>query len=805
MTTQEESIILKEPHKRRKWLWLVASPFLFFLLLILFLYLPPVQRFAVDKASAIASESMGLDISVGRLDLRFPLDLLVRDVKAVEPTTRDTLLSLERLKVELRFWKLLKKEVEIEEISIRNATFDTRDFIDGVVVSGHLGELFLESHGVVFSPETARINEFSVKNTDVSLILGSIESTDTVPSEPLYWKILLDEIDFDNVGFALKMPQDSLFVRTMLPKTTLKNGVIDLKEASYYVKSFGIDNAELAYGPKEELFLQQIGLQLDSIYYCGKDIRANIEEFVLKERSGLELVSTEGRIVSDSVLIEIPKFTMKTTASSLDLQTKIGWDVLEMKKTGVLSAKINAEIGKGDVAKILGGRDTLFLQTYPNKPFVFRADAEGNLNSLRLRTLEAGLAKAFELKAKGNLLYLTDSTRRGGEINLSAETFDMRFLRPLTDGRLAIRRGTSLKGIFTMAGPEMGVDFLLKQPEAIAKTMVDSTQLTVHNDTLSLSEDFQMRRAARLYAQYDLSKDAYLADLVVNDLNIHQFLPKDSLFDVSMKLHADGEGLDFFAPETRFNVKGTIDKLHYTTYRLAGYDLAATLEDHQLDASLTARNSAMEVQAHLDGKLKPNDVAAHLQMQVPKLDWKVMQLMDMPFRTSHQFDVTFVSDLDKKYEVNASMTDTSVKAPKKTFQTKDLYVGFATSVDSTKAYMRAGDLDVNFDGRGYVEDIIGQLDAFTARADEQWTSRTINQEELKTLLPGICLKATSGSDNPICNYLSMMQGISFDRLHLDFDTSPEEGINGEAYLYKMRTDSLVVDTIGIDLKHGEDG
>ena len=153
MTTQEESIILKEPPKRRKWLWLVASPFLFFLLLILFLYLPPVQRFAVDKASAIASESMGLDISVGRLDLRFPLDLLVRDVKAVEPTTRDTLLSLERLKVELRFWKLLKKEVEIEEISIRNATFDTREFIDGVVVSGHLGELFLESHGVVFSPE----------------------------------------------------------------------------------------------------------------------------------------------------------------------------------------------------------------------------------------------------------------------------------------------------------------------------------------------------------------------------------------------------------------------------------------------------------------------------------------------------------------------------------------------------------------------------------------------------------------------------------------------------------------------------
>ena len=172
MTTQEEPIIPVMPRKRRRWLWLIASPFLFFLLLILLLYLPPVQRLAVNKASAIASESMGLDISVGRLDLRFPLDLLVRDVKAVEPTTRDTLLSLEQLKVELRLWKLLKKEIEIEEISIRNATFDTRDFIDGMAVNGHLGELFLESHGVAFSPETARVNEFSVKNSDVSLVLG---------------------------------------------------------------------------------------------------------------------------------------------------------------------------------------------------------------------------------------------------------------------------------------------------------------------------------------------------------------------------------------------------------------------------------------------------------------------------------------------------------------------------------------------------------------------------------------------------------------------------------------------------------
>jgi len=823
MTLQEENIIAEKPRKRRWWLWLLALPFLLFLLLIVLLYLPPVQRFAVDKASAIASESTGLDIRVGRLDLRFPLDLLVRDVSAIEPETNDTLLSVERLKVELRLWKLLKKEIEIEEISVRNAVVDSRDFIDGMAVNGRLGELFLESHGVIFSPETARIDEFYVKNTDLSLTLNELAPSDTTASDTLYWKIILDKIDLENVAFALRMPQDSLFVRTNLPKVALRDGLVNLYESSYFVEDFTIEEAAVAYDMgleahrlpadslskglhPQHLSFESIDLQVDSAYYCGRDIRASVSRFDWKERSGIELLGTEGRIVADSAAIRIPRLAMKTAASSVDLQAEVGWDVLEMKRSGLLSTRLLAEVGKDDVVKAVGSMDPEFVKSYPSQPLRVVMGADGDLDRLRLMTLTAELPGAFQLKADGDLLHLTDTARRGGEFNLRAEAQDMRFLRPMTGGTLRIPRGTTLEGIFTMAGQQMGTDLLLKQPQARAVTMVDSVRLTVHNDdSLSLAEDFKMRRAARVYAQYDLSKDAYLADLVVNDLDMHRFLPKDSIFDVALNLHADGEGLDFFAPETRFNIMGKVDKLHYTTYRLSGYDLTATLAEHQLDASLNAKNSAMELNARLDAKLMPNDVAALLTLQVPKLDWQGMKLMDVPFRTSHNLSVSFVSDLLQKYEVNASLTDTNVKAPKKTFKTKDLYAGFATSADSTRAYMRAGDLDVDFQGRGYVETLLAQLDAFTARADEQWTTRTIVQDELKHLLPAACLRAKAGNDNPIANYLGTMQGLSFDRLFMDFDTSPEEGINGEAYIYGMRTDSLTLDSIRLDLKHGDDG
>ena len=822
MNLQEKNQIASKPRRIRWWMWFLASPFLVFLLAIILLYLPPIQRFAVDKASAMASESTGLHIAVGRLDLRFPLDLLVRDVCAVQPETNDTLLSVERLKVELRLWKLMKKELEVEEISLRNAKVDSRGFLDGIEVKGYLGEFFLESHGVIFSPNTARVNETYLKNTDLTVTLNELAPSDTTASDTLDWKILLDEIALENVAFALRMPKDSLFLRTHLPKVTLRDGLVDLYESSYSVRRFSIDEAALAYDMGLEahrlpadslqkglnpsyLSFESIDLQVDSIYFCGRNIRAGISRFDWKERSGLELVSTEGRLMTDDEKIAIPKLVMKTDASSLDLQTEIGWDVLELKNSGLLSARMLAEIGKEDMVKAVGGMDPEFVKTYPSKPLRMEVNADGNLDRLRLRTLSAELPASFRLKAQGDLLHLTDTVRRGGEFNLHAETQDMRFLRPMTGGRFRIPRGTTLEGIFTMDGQKMGADLMLKQPEAKAVTLVDSTRLTVHNDTLSLAEDFRMRRAARIYAQYELGKDAYWADLVVNDFDMQRFLPKDSIYDVSMNLHADGEGLDFFAPETHFNVHGTVDKLYYTTYRLAGYNLTATLENHQLDAALIARNSAMEVEAHLDGKLKPNDVAAHLTVQVPKLDWQSMKLMDVPFRTSHKLDVAFVSDLNQRYVVDASMTDTSVRAPKKTFKTKDLYMGFATSSDSTTAYMRAGDLDVDFQGRGYVETLMAQLDAFTARANEQWTSKTVVQEELKGLLPAANLKARVGTDNPIANYLSVIQGISFDRMYADLSTSPEQGINGETYIYGMHTDSLTLDSIRLDLKHGDEG
>ena len=67
-------------------LGILLSPVLLFAILAVLLYLPPVQNWAVDKVAAIASEKTGMEITVGHVHLRFPLDLSIDNFRMLSLT-----------------------------------------------------------------------------------------------------------------------------------------------------------------------------------------------------------------------------------------------------------------------------------------------------------------------------------------------------------------------------------------------------------------------------------------------------------------------------------------------------------------------------------------------------------------------------------------------------------------------------------------------------------------------------------------------------------------------------------------------
>ena len=800
-------------------IWTVASPFILFILLCILIYLPPIQNFLVDKAASYASESTGMNIKVGRISLSFPLNLVVNDVEA-SSQHNDTLLSVKRLQVNVQLLPLLKKQVEVDGISLKGATVNSNDLINGMQLQGTLGELFISSHGVALDPETAIVNKVLLKDTDLSLCLNDTTAADTAKTDTTYWKIILQNIDLQNVSFALQMPLDSLALSTSLAKASLRNGLIDLHKSAYSLQSFKIENGQVNYDsgapsplPSDSIALRGldpshialtgIGVQLDSLHYEGRDMKAIINRFVLKERSGLEIQSTQGRLLSNKQSLRIPSLRLATSDSDFELNASIDWDALEMKSEGRLSARLMADIGKQDIVRLIGNMNEHFVQKYPAEPLRIRTGVDGDLNQLKLTALSAELPGALELFAKGELTHLTDTLKRGGDITLETEVENMDFLSVLAEG-VAIPDGTRLEGKFTMSGSKMGTDLLLKEPDARILAVIDTIPITVYNDSISIADDFKMEHAARIYAKYDLSREAYEADVAINNLNLHRFLPQDSLFAVSARLGVKGEGLDFMSPRTTFNASGSIDRFHYGNYILSGIQLSAGLEKHIINTALLINNKVMDIRAHLDGSLKPHNAAATLKLDIDRMDWQALHLINERMQTSQNITVHLTTDMANKYSVDASMANSTITTPKRTSHPKDLLLGFTTAGDSTRMYLRAGDFDLSLEGDGHITHLSRQAETLMKKLSEQWEHKHIDQEEMKQYLPGLCFRVTSGQDNPVCNYLSMM-GISYRKLFMDIDSSPTEGLNGEAFLYSLSTDSIVLDTLYLDIQQDMEG
>ena len=65
----------------------------------------------------------------------------------------------------------------------------------------------------------------------------------------------------------------------------------------------------------------------------------------------------------------------------------------------------------------------------------------------------------------------------------------------------------------------------------------------------------------------------------INELNIHNFMPSDSLFRVTASLMAEGKGFDIFSPTTKMGMEAGISCFEYASYSFSGINMKAGVEN----------------------------------------------------------------------------------------------------------------------------------------------------------------------------------------------------------------------------------
>lgn len=714
------------------------------------LYVPPVQNLIRREVTAYASKATGMQIQVERIDLRFPLNLLVRGVEVIQQP--DTLLSLESLNVRVQTWPLLKGKVEVDEVTLSRVAFNSANLIDGMEIKGVLGRFFLQSHGVDLSNETAVINATELSDTHVQMLMNDTTTTpkDTTASAPVNWKVDLHQLKLKNVSFSMQLPADSMRMAAHIGEATIDDAQADLKNQFYGLKQFLLSGTSASYDtgaakPVEgfdasHIAVRDVSIGLDSLLYKGRDMKAVIREFTMNERSGLSVTSLTGRAFSNDSIISVPGLKLQTPHSEIDLSAHTYWELVNIPTTGRLSANLNAYIGKEDVMLFTGGLPDSFKEAYPFRPLVIRAGTDGNLKEMQISRFTVDLPGAFSLEGGGILENLADSITRSGTIGLKMKTQNLNFLTGLSgevpNGTLVIPDSMNLVAQVDIKGPEYKANLHLKEGQG----------------------------AMNVNAALNTATEVYKADLKIDNLQLHHFLPKDSIYELSLSAAADGRGLDVMSYRSYAKLDLALDRLHYAQYHLSNVHLTGALKGALVTANLTSDNELLKMTTDAEYNLAHSYPDGKVTVDVIRLDLHELGLMPEPMKRPLAFNLSAEARQNRVF-----------------------------------THFISGDMKLNLSARSGVNPLISQSIRFVDVLMKQIDEKELNHAELRKALPTAVLSFSAGKENPLAYFLAT-KNMSYHDASMKFGMAPDWGINGKAAVHALKVDTLQLDTVFFTVK-----
>lgn len=319
-------------------------------------------------------------------------------------------------------------------------------------------------------------------------------------------------------------------------------------------------------------------------------------------------------------------------------------------------------------------------------------------------------------------------------------TRNLNFLTGLTgvtpDGSLVIPDSMSLKMKMEMNGPQYKAKLDLKEGKG----------------------------SMNVNAALNSSTEVYTADLKINDLQLHHFLPKDSIYELSLSADAKGRGLDVMSFHSLANLNLSLDQLHYARYHLSNVHLTGNLKGALATAQLTSDNELLKMTADAEYNLAHSYPDGKVTIDVTQLDLYELGLMPKPMKRPLAFNLSGEARQNRVF-----------------------------------THFTAGDMKLNLSARAGVYPLIRQSTHFVDVLMKQVDEKLLDHAALREALPSAIFSFSAGKENPLAYYMAM-KNISFHDASMKFGTAPDWGINGKAAIHALKVDTLQLDTVFFTVK-----
>ncbi len=781
-----------------KWLGIaVLVPILLIVILAVLLYLPPVQNWAVKKVVAIASEKTGLEISIERVSLEFPLDLGIEGFRALHKNDSivnqtDTIADVRKMVCDVRLLPLFQKRVVIDELSLTDANLNTNGFISDLRVKGCLQELWLSSDGIDLDQETVEVNGARLSEARLDIALSDTAAVDTTEST-MKWIVNADSVSILKSSLMIHLPGDTLNAQAYMGRAVAREVLADLGGKIYRVGSLDWTQGRLNYDNRFEpevsgldynhLALSDINLCVDSIEYAASNTSFIIKDLRAKEKSGLQVKHLSARVTMDDQRLTIPRLKLQTPDTEIETDLAMDFSTFDEQQPGAMKLRLNAQIGKQDVMRFAGDMPQTFMRNYPNQPISIKGSVNGNMQHMMFTGLHINLPTAFRLTANGVADHVTDLRKLKADITLNARTENMNFVLALADPALMRNYripGMAFDGTLKANGPRYTANLTLREGAGLVKLKGSASMPTnAKGDLLTAAM-------------------SYDADVSINRLNLHHFMPRDSIYTITADIKAKGNGTDFLSNKSRLIASAKVHQLQYGSWNLKQMSAEATLTNGHALASILGHNELLWGSIGVDAMLNTKKLMATISADLDKADLYRMRLADMPLTIGLCGSVDVVSDMKLTHRVTGLVDEIYIAGKKETLRPDFIGLHINTTVDTVIARIQSGDFIVKLDAQGNYERLLKKITILGDSVMAQMDKRIIDQPAIKRLLPEMKLHVESKRDNPMASLLKALD-VQFKELMVDVNTSPVTGVNGQSYLYSLVYDSTRIDTIRLNL------
>ena len=762
-------------------LGILLSPVLLFVLLTILIYLPPVQNWLVDKVAAYASEETGMEITVDHVDLSFPLDLGVDGIRVIHQP--DTIADVERLVVDVQLVPLFGGKVVINQLEIKNTQLNTNGFVEAAKVKGRFSRLFVKSDGIDLHRETIEVNGARLEDAQLDIVLNDSVPEDTTTSQNR-WKIHIDEARVQHSDIALHMPGDTMSVRMHMGSLTAREALVDLETETYTVQQVDWDNGALQYDQNfqpridgldyNHLDLSHISIGIDSIYYHDPTLRLVMRHVALREKSGLQVTDLTGPVEMENGTLRLPKFHLKTPDSEIAVEMDMPLNLMDSIAPGQLQLRLRAQVGKKDVMVFLADMPQGFRDRWPDSPLQVEGALSGNMQHMEFSDVEMTLPSAFHATVTGYADHLDNPKQLRADVQFQAQ-------------------GGDLSLLLQMLPRQMQRDYRIPNGiRAEGRVKADRANYTFD---VTANED---KGRVKLQGQLNADLMRYDATLHVDQLNVHHFMPRDSIYTVTADVKVQGQGTDFLSPRTQLTADAQIQHLRYGHWNLDNMTAQATIRNGHALVDVLSDNPLVNGRLNVDALLNTKKLNATITADLNTVNLYKMRLVDKPLSLGLCGHVDVTSDMKLTHYVSGLISDITVRDSSKSLRSEFVGLHLNTTSDTTIVRAQSGDFIVKLDGSGNYEQLLKQLIVLSDSASAQLSNKIIDQPALRRLLPTMRVHVESKRDNPLVTILKS-QGVDFTQLLFDMATSPETGVNGNGFVHSLTYDDVRLDTINFRL------